>query len=244
MKPLSSTQVSLAKSPDGRLGNPADNYANILSRVRDSFRDLTDVTKILPDIEKHVERYKGAKQIYEQFTIENFEPILKKLFPTREQEGASFDDSILFNPKKMSGERIKLASYLLKFASDYLLQAFPGGQFDYLKSRINDVVTEIKGMQTTFDNTKMLYEQIESYREHTETFVPVILQGDESNYTVLCEYCRVYDFGHTVKEAITKVRHKPKCKYLEDKTDVNLNKVAKWFKIVPPREIRDQYAFN
>ena len=67
MKSLSKNQLELAKSADRRLGNPADNYQNILDRTRNAFRDLKDVAEILSDIEKNTSKYTSAGLILDQF---------------------------------------------------------------------------------------------------------------------------------------------------------------------------------
>ena len=246
MKRLTENQIALANSPKqrGRTKGttPTENYQNIYEQGNTAFAIIKQITEILPNLEKYQNDYKYIPHILELFTKEKLNPILEDLFPTQEEIGASVNDSILFDPNKISGERIKLAVNLLKFCSDYLLLAFPPGQWDYLQSRIKGLVEELEGMVNTFNKTKELHEQIEAYQQHTERFEPITIKGDEHLYTVMCEYCRVYNADITLIKTIEKLNHKSLCHYLKDTTNLNPEKIQKWFKVVFPGE-SNRYDF-
>ena len=240
MKTLSNTQILTVKKPDrrGRTKTPpSENYENIYWQVKGSFTILTKVTKILFDIEKYASRFDYARNIVELFDEETLNPILKGIFPTREEEGAPIFDTILFDPSKINMKKVILASSLLKFSSDYLLQAFPEQEYPNLHPRISDLIKDLNGMVDAFNRNQELKRQLEESKKHVSHFEPVGLGEHDRNYDVACDYCRETAMGKTKKETIEKIKHTPKCKAPKIVDENNPYKTEKWYIIKYPKKL-------
>ena len=230
MKPLSESHINGARYPNtlAKHGNPSDNYNQILSRLKDSIRDINDIlTKILPYSIKYSERYDSARKIEEQFTMENLSPIFHGLFPLEVDthgKKTEFFDSKFFN-----ADRIKLATFLLQFLGKYLLQAFPNGRHTYLHSRIDNLVQELDVMIADFSNTRNLEKRITEYSEYLRGPEPEPLHKRKGMLPIECLGCRELGYGDTNIDAIKRINHKQKCKYLQDNGNEML-KYHKWFR--------------
>lgn len=93
-------------------------------------------------------------------------------------------------------------------------------------------------MVTTFDRTKELMEQIESYKQHVSSDVPISLGQYDKQFHVECSDCRESFMDTILEEAIKKITHRPKCRFLLDKTPDGLDKWNRWFKILWPKELQ------
>jgi len=244
LKSLSPKQIELAKSGDNRLGNVSDNYDGILNRTRDCLRDLEDISDLLPDCEKHGNRYKSAQLIPEEFQIEKLAPILEHIFQVTKPEGAPYTRNYMINrDTKPTSSKIKLANYLLLLASSYLIQSFSEEKSKYLHSRIYEVIMELESNLALLDQIKELKDQIESYQEHISYFIPTYPKMDSDRYSLVCKYCRETELGKTVEDAITKLKHTEKCKTKDLIKDFNIGTIYSWYAIIPPKDIRDQFKF-
>lgn len=227
----------MAISPDKRVLNPTDNYINILGRIRDAFRDIEIVADMLSEIALHRTRYKDANLICEQFTIYHLEPIFKKIFKINETPQGISDYSTIFDPSEMTGGQITLASYMLKFSSEYLLQAFPGGQFEYLNKRVNDLVTELESMETMFDQTKRLTDDLKKYKEYIMTPNQRYVEPHEKMFLAECTFCKDTAYGWNEDKARESVKHYPKCKYLDLKENDSKEVKYTWFRVLSPTNL-------
>ncbi len=234
----------MAKSPDKRVLNPADNYSNILRRTRESFRDINQIAEILPHIEKN-RNYTSANQICEQFYVNRLSEFLRKLFTAKVPEGAALDDRnyFTFDEQKVSSERVKLANFLLALSSAFLLQAFPEEKSVYLNSRISDVIKELESNLAAFDEIKKLREEIIEYQQYTDNYKSQYPKLDSEKYSATCDFCKGNELGKTVEEAILKINHTKKCKTKHDKKELDLDKIKQYYKIIPPKIILEQYNF-
>ena len=240
MKSLTDDQILTAKEQD-RQGRqkitPSENYENIYNRERDSFRDLKQIAEILEDIEKHAHRFENARKIIELFGPKKFEPILRAIFPTREQEGAPIDDRTLFEETKINVEKAIFASTLLKFSGDYLLQAFPQQEYPNLHTRILDLIKDLEGLVDAFNRIKALKNQVEEFRKHTEHFQPVGLTPSLYDYAVMCRYCKVRDNGKSQEEAVFKIKHLEECQFLEIENKESREIWSNWIELLPPSNL-------
>ncbi len=238
MKELSNDQILTAQKPDrpGRQKiTPSENYENIYKRGRDSFRDLKQIAEILDDIEKHAHRFENAQNLIDLFGFEKFKPILEAIFPKGKEIGGSMDDRIYFDETKVNMQKIIFASNLIKFSGDYLLQAFPEGEYDYLHPRIEALVSDLKTMVETFNKNKELERQLEEYKKHVEYFEPISPSYHDRNYDVSCQGCRVPAIGETKEKALENITHLPKCNAPKI-TDKNwTSDMEKWYIIHPPK---------
>lgn len=229
MKSLSKRQIKGAKYPNqlGRNGNPSDNYNQIFCRLKDSIMLVEIVLKeILPYSVEYSERYESARKIEEQFTIRNLSSIFQGLFPL--EVDTHGNKTKFFNSKFFNSDRIELATHLLQFSSEYLLQALPKSRSAYLHSRIDSLVQELDVMIDDLSNTRNLEKQIAECREHIRGAEPEPLYRGNL-VDIECLGCRHLGHGKTAKDAIEKISHTQQCPYLKDDLDEML-KLHKWFR--------------
>ncbi|MCH7649524.1 MAG: hypothetical protein IIA83_13085 [Thaumarchaeota archaeon] len=239
MKQLSDDQIDRAKEPN-QPGRPkitsSENYQNIYSRTHDSFVIIQQISEILFDLEKHSPRFTYARNTVDLFSIDTFEPILKGIFPAKKEKGGPLSDSILFDENKVTMDKIALASYLLKYSSDYILQAFPQHEYEYLHPRIESLVNDLRSMVDAFERTKKLQYRLEEYRQHVNWYEPVDMGQLDGRYNVECLSCRGYNSDETEIDAVLKIEHTPKCK-ADKKIDKDSKIWRKWYRIIPPKEL-------
>ena len=167
------------------------------------------------------------------------ESLFKSMFAEKTKDVGLSDYENLFDTEKMSGEKITLAVYLLKFSSEYLLQAFPGGQFSYLSKRIEEVLEEVESMQDTFDKTKQLSEELQEYKEYVMTTKPRSVFPHENMYTAECTWCKDTALGKDRDESINNVKHLSKCKYHETENKDNKEVIYAWFRVLCPTSLEE-----
>lgn len=239
MKILSVDQINRAKQPN-QPGRPkitsSENYQNIYYRTHDSFTIIQQVSEILSDLEKHSPRFSHASNTVDLFSRKIFEPILEGIFPEKKEEGASFSDSILFDETKVTMDKIVLASYLLKYSSDYILQAFPKHEYEYLHPRIESLVDDLRGMVEAFERTKELQQRLDEYKQHVNYFEPIDMGELDGRFNVECLSCRAYNSDEIEIDAVSKIEHLQKCK-ADKKIDKHSKIWKKWYRIIPPKEL-------
>ncbi|MHB8546436.1 MAG: hypothetical protein ACYDAJ_06690 [Nitrosotalea sp.] len=99
----------------------------------------------------------------------------------------------------------------------------------YLHSRIDGLVQELDVMMADFSNICNLEKQIAEYGEHIRGPEPEPLYKSGNQFPIECLGCRELGWGKTATEAIEKIPHKQKCKYLKDDLDEMIKK-RKWFR--------------
>jgi len=129
------------------------------------------------------------------------------------------------------------ASQLLKFSSDYLLQAFPQQEYPNLHTRIQDLVKDLEGLVDAFNRIKALKNQVEEFRKHTEHFQPVGLTPNLYDYAVMCRYCKVRDNGKSEEEAVFKIKHLEECQFLEVENKESREIWSNWIELLPPSNL-------
>lgn len=232
--------ILTAQKPD-RLGRkkttPAENYENIYNRGKDAIRDFTQISSILSDIEKYSNRFEYARRMTELFHFEKLEPFLKGILSETKQEGAPIDDTVIFDKSKMNMNKVLLASNLLKYSSDYLIQAFPGHEYKHLGRQIENLVNELKGMQDTFNRNLELQRQLDEMRKHLEYHEPPGLGSHDSVYDIACIRCRSMAMGKTLKEVSENIKHTEECIAEKKYDETNPYKWLRWYQINYPQSL-------
>lgn len=238
MKLLSEDQIDLAKKPNqpGRKKtSSSENYLNIYNRTSNALALLQQVSELLPDLEKNAS-FIYSKETY-NFYFTKILPILENIFPIKHPEGAPIDDTILFDESKINSETIKLATRLTKISTDYLLQALPSSQYQYLHPRLENMIKEIDNLLDTFEKNRQLQKQIALYEYHISNFEPISMGEYESKYNVSCMYCRETAMGKTIEESIETVLHKPECRADKWSKNSSIERIERWYKIMPPKRL-------
>lgn len=214
MKPLTKDQILTLKKPNRR-GRPktplTEVYEAAFRKTEFSFKHLEIIVKLLPFLQKHKERSEYAKHTIELFNAENFESILSALLPKKREEGASIDDKFYFAESQITIEKALLASKLLKFAGDYLLQTFSEKEYPNLHNRIQELDNDLQGMVQAYTERRKLTKELEMYKKRVSYHKPINLGQSERDYSVVCWYCNEYANGRDGIEAIKKIKHTPKC---------------------------------
>jgi len=238
LKLLSKDQISLAKKPNkpGRKKtNSSENYQNIYNRTSNALALLQQVSELLPDLEKNAS-FNYSKETYNYYFTKIL-PIIEKTFPIKESGGIPYDDTILFDESKINSQSIKLATRIIKISSDYLLQAFPSNEYEYLHPRLENMIKEIDNLIKTFDRNRKLQKQIALYEHQIIHFEPISMGEYESKYNVGCLYCRQTSMGKTAEEAIINISHMPECRSDKLSKNSSISTVERWYKIIPPKRL-------
>jgi len=239
LKLLSKDQIDLAKKPN-RLGrkktSPSENYLNIYNRTSNALELLQQVSEILPDLEKNATSFNYSKEAYDSYFTKIL-PIIEKIFPIKEPEGAPIDDTILFDESKINSETIKLATRLIRISTDYLLQAFPSNEYEYFHPRLKNLIKEIDGLIETFERNRELQKQISLYEHQIRYFEPISMGEYETKYSVCCLYCRETTMGKTIEKSIETMKHKPECRANKWSKNSSIEMIERWYKINPPKRL-------
>jgi len=238
VKSLTNDQIIRAKEPN-QPGKPkvtsSENYQNIYNRTHASFTIIKQVAEMLPDLEKHSERFGDAKKSVELFNAENFELIFSAIFPLGKEEGCPIEDKTFFKESEINVQKTMFASKLIKFSGDYLIQAFPKQEYPNLHNRIKELINDLKGMTETFNRNQELKKQIKELESHVRYFKPIPLGAHDKYYDVACQLCRNISMGKTIKEAIEKIEHTAKCAAPKEIDESNSWK--EWYKIQLPKQL-------
>jgi len=232
LKPLTKDQILTLKKPNRR-GRPStpltEVYEAAYRRTDFSFNHLKTIVKLLPSLQKHKERSDYAVHTLELFNPENFEPILSALLPSKRIEGAALSDKTYFAESQISIEKAIFASKLLKFAGDYLLQAFNEKEHPNLHNRIQELDNDLRGMVESYNERRKLAKEVEMYKKRVSYHMPMALGQYEKDYAVVCWYCNEYAMGRNKIDAIKKINHAPKCEAPKKIDNENTSEWENWY---------------